>query len=64
MAVLLFIELIIDISKLFRLTYGYKLVGMMPYEKLAQRDIDQLRFPIRDCTTALTPEEDTENSNF
>ena len=33
------------------------LVGMMPYEKLAQRDIDQLRLPIRDCTTALTPED-------
>ena len=39
------------------------LVGMIPYEKLAQRDIDQLRLPIRDCTTALTPE-DIENSNF
>lgn len=29
----------------FRLTYGYKIVGMMPYEKLTKRDKNQLRFP-------------------
>ena len=28
-----------------RLTYDYKLVGMMSYEKLVKRDIDQLRLP-------------------
>ena len=35
---------LVYISK-FRLTYDYKLVGMMSYEKLAERDIDQFRFP-------------------
>ena len=29
----------------FRLTYGYILVGVTPYEKLVKRDINQLSSP-------------------
>ena len=35
----------IKIVLIFRLTYNYKLVGMMLYEKLVERDIDPLSLP-------------------